>query len=316
MIGRISGVNFDSLTVPRGIPEAAATAELKHRQSSLAMEPVLRGFRLFQKNTARTLVRLISGLFPDDQIEAMLSNSSKFQVRGGVVTDLRDLKKQEQEREARAKQIMGAAQAAAQKDQQQADQIMAQAKQAVTQIPPAQPRTAEIRGMSALQYNVKLEAVVADNTAHLLQYRTMLELKQLEVPVDPEVLMDLTSLSGDMKTRLKDYATKLQLQARQKEQALIAQDQQKLEQLLQTEQTKTTARMLETLEKQRNNLVKEAISSAKVGMDFTIDMAALLEKADDDEKATLINVAQLIQKKQEIRLKDKTETATKEATSG
>lgn len=87
LIKLISNTNFDTLTEPRGIPEAAATAQLRHRQSTLSMVPQIRNFQQFQRNLAQTLIELILRSFSDQQIEDMLSNSDRFRVENGVVFD-------------------------------------------------------------------------------------------------------------------------------------------------------------------------------------------------------------------------------------
>jgi len=84
----ISNTTMDTLLEPRGIPEAAATAQLRHRQSTLAMVPVIRNYQSFQKTIARRLLEIVVESFGDQQLEDMLSNSDQFRVDGGVVTEI------------------------------------------------------------------------------------------------------------------------------------------------------------------------------------------------------------------------------------
>lgn len=83
----ISGIAGDQLMEPRGVPEAAATAQLKHRQSLLAMRPVIRGFDAYQRQVFGKLLKIIVRAMPDAQIEDMLGNSERYRVAGHVVTD-------------------------------------------------------------------------------------------------------------------------------------------------------------------------------------------------------------------------------------
>ncbi len=83
----IMGVTADEIMEPRGIPEAAATAQLKHRQSLLMMRPILRAFGTFQRQLFRKLVKIITLSMPDAQIAALLGNSERFQVQDGMVMD-------------------------------------------------------------------------------------------------------------------------------------------------------------------------------------------------------------------------------------
>jgi len=87
LIDMISGIWSDQLTEPRGVPEAAATAQLKHRQSLLAMRPVIRGFDAYQRQVFGKLIRLIVRAMPDAQIADMLGSGERYRVQGHVVTD-------------------------------------------------------------------------------------------------------------------------------------------------------------------------------------------------------------------------------------
>ena len=83
----LMGVQADELMEPRGIPEAAATAQLNHRKSMLTMRPILRAFRVFQRQLFRKRVALIVGAMPDHQIAELLGNAERWVVRDGMVTD-------------------------------------------------------------------------------------------------------------------------------------------------------------------------------------------------------------------------------------
>lgn len=91
---RVGNSQQDTLREPRGIPEAAATTQLKHRQASMAQIPVLRHVESFQKTLASRLAEVIVGLFPAQQIADMLSHSARFRVtREGesiTVTDVQN----------------------------------------------------------------------------------------------------------------------------------------------------------------------------------------------------------------------------------
>ena len=89
LIDMISGVWQDELMEPRGIPEAAATAHLKHRQSLLSMRPIMRGFTAYQRQTFGKRLQLIVRVLPDEQISEMLGDSERYAVRGRVVVDLK-----------------------------------------------------------------------------------------------------------------------------------------------------------------------------------------------------------------------------------
>lgn len=88
LIDLISGIYTDSLMEPRGVPEAAATAQLKHRQSLLSMRPVMRGFNSYQRQLFRKLISLIVRAMTDAQIASLLGNSKRYRIEGHVIVDL------------------------------------------------------------------------------------------------------------------------------------------------------------------------------------------------------------------------------------
>jgi len=87
IIDGISGIWVDQLTAPRGIPEAAATAQLKHRQSLMAMRPVIRGFEQFQQTVLKKFLKLIVEGLGDAQLADALGNPERYKVVDGAVVD-------------------------------------------------------------------------------------------------------------------------------------------------------------------------------------------------------------------------------------
>lgn len=87
MFFRISGVHIDTLVGQRSGNEAPTTALLRHRRSIMAITKVLQNFQAYQKSMLNGKLQLISNLLPDEQIQAMLGDPSRWQVRGGVVND-------------------------------------------------------------------------------------------------------------------------------------------------------------------------------------------------------------------------------------
>lgn len=88
MISRLSGVHVDNLMEPRGIPEAAATAQLKQRQSLLTVRRLFQNFQTAQQTILQRSLRAILGTAIDQQIEDMLGDTERWVVRQGVVLDI------------------------------------------------------------------------------------------------------------------------------------------------------------------------------------------------------------------------------------
>lgn len=102
MFDFISGIMADDMVEPRGIPEAAATTQLKHRKSMMSTKPLLQRFWLYKRNVCEKLVECIIRTAPDVQIEEYLANSQLYRVENGKVVseegeqqtelDIRDLR--------------------------------------------------------------------------------------------------------------------------------------------------------------------------------------------------------------------------------
>lgn len=80
MHSRIGGVNADSLQGPRGVPPAAATAELEHRKSMLSVRKLLMNAQLTQQRLRRAMVQLVVNTFSDAQLTRMLGNTPGLTV--------------------------------------------------------------------------------------------------------------------------------------------------------------------------------------------------------------------------------------------
>jgi len=87
MLDLISNVHIDDMTEPRGIPEAAATTQLKHRRSLLSMKPVLREFHYFRRDVFIALMQSVVRWMSDQQIAEMIGNHERFVVKSGQITD-------------------------------------------------------------------------------------------------------------------------------------------------------------------------------------------------------------------------------------
>lgn len=88
MIDLISNVHVDDMVEPRGIPEAAATTQLKHRRSLLSMKPVLREYHYFRRDVFLAFLQSIVRAMPDQQIADYMGNAERFRVQGREIIDL------------------------------------------------------------------------------------------------------------------------------------------------------------------------------------------------------------------------------------
>lgn len=86
MFDFISGISADDMIEPRGIPEAAATTQLKHRKSMMSTKPLLQRFWSYQKNHCDKVIICIVKLIPDAQIMEYLANSEFYKMDRGLIT--------------------------------------------------------------------------------------------------------------------------------------------------------------------------------------------------------------------------------------
>jgi hypothetical protein len=87
MLDVISNVFVDEMQEPRGIPEAAATTQLKQRKSLLTTIPLLKQYHRTRKLVMKKIMQIPVRAMSDTQISRMLANERRFQVWNGIVED-------------------------------------------------------------------------------------------------------------------------------------------------------------------------------------------------------------------------------------
>jgi hypothetical protein len=87
MIDVISNVFVDEMQEPRGIPEAAATTQLKQRKSLLTTIPILKQFHRIRRDTLQKVMQIPIRAMSDEQIARMLANDRRYQVWNGIIED-------------------------------------------------------------------------------------------------------------------------------------------------------------------------------------------------------------------------------------
>lgn len=254
LMQRIAGVFLDKMVEPRGIPEAAATAELRHRQGLLFMLPVMRYFWLHKKRVLEKVIQAIVRSMPDDQIEAMLGNSARYQVAGRQVVNV-------------------------------------ETGQAV-----------DLDRLEDLRWQVTLDTAPENSTQRVIDFRTLLEMHQAGIPVAPEVLLSLTSLSQDLKAKLRQFAEQ---QAQIAAQSADQQMQIALTQLDREHQLDVARLQMERGqlgEKTRHNRAQEAVALVQEFREYGVDFADLMVKADAEEKRLVAALMKQVEARQRARV--------------
>ena len=254
LIRIVSNTTMDTLLEPRGVPEAAATAQLRHRQSTLAMVPVIKNYQSFQKTITKRIIEIVVNSFGDAQLEDMLSNSDVFTVNGGVITE-------------------------AQRDPE-------------SQEPQRQATFGDVR---ELRYNVELVTTAeSENSNQLIQLQFLDTAKEREIPIAPDVYIDLLPLPRDMKDRLKEHATMQAKMALQLQQADVAQKQQTIAQLTEADRAKNIVDLKRIEEERRHNFAAEITQAVKVGFEHQRGMAEIVEGASAEQLAFIGEIIKFI----------------------
>ena len=253
MVEVISGIFTDELTSPRGIPEAAATAQLKHRKSNLMQIPLQAVFEAYQKAIRRKEVETIVCSMPDDQIAAILGNDKKYRVESGVVVD-----------------------------NETGNQV-------------------ELRNMRTTRFDVAFEIGDGATSQRLLELQTLVELQKSGIPVDPSIIVELTTLTADKKARLAAFAAQAQQAAQQAEaskaEALLTQ----LERQHSVDVGRLRVEGLKAAEGTRHNIASEILGSIKAHRDYDAQILSIWEKADSTEKSVLQKLIDAVLARQEMR---------------
>ena len=253
LIEVISGVFTDELSSPRGIPEAAATAQLKHRKSQLTQIDPVENFDDFQRSRARKEVETIINAMPDDQIAHLLGNSDKYEV---VDDEVRDIE---------------------------------------------HGFTMPLSAMRDIEYDVELQMSDANQSQRLLELSTLGELQAKGVPIDPEVIFALTTLSADNKAKLVKYQQGQIAAASEKDSASSDFTREQIELRGKTEEQAGLVKAMSAMEQARHNLATEHGSLEDSKRDHILGLLGIYEKADTSEKQIIMKFIEGMTRRQNQR---------------
>lgn len=149
---------------------------------------------------------------------------------------------------------------------------------------------ASIRGLGALEWDVDLDVSSANTTISLLQLRVMLEMAQLQIPIDPEVLVEQLPLPADKRNRLVAYVKAVQQSQSQAGQTQVQLEAAKLQQELAFKSAEAEQGAVEQQEKTRHNMTLEFLQQIRSQRDFIAALAATMEKADAGEKKAMLDL--------------------------
>ena len=157
----------------------------------------------------------------------------------------------------------------------------------------------KLEQMRTLRYDVKLEISSENTTERLMEFQGLSGLQQIAPGyVDPSVLMESVTADRSKRERLKTYAE--QKQKSDQEQA------QRQAQAMEAEAMRANAQIASTIdiaageahEKGRHNRAGEQLDFLKQQGDQAVRLAGVLEKADAGEKAVVLQLAEILERRQ------------------
>lgn len=86
---RISGLPSSGMVTPASQMEAATTVALRHHKAKQVVQDPIANFEWCVRDTYRKVVESITRSMPDGQIAAVLASEKRFQVQGGIVTEMK-----------------------------------------------------------------------------------------------------------------------------------------------------------------------------------------------------------------------------------
>lgn len=150
--------------------------------------------------------------------------------------------------------------------------------------PQGQPmvvQQASLRDLRNMEFNIEFESTTGNNTLRMLELQSYMEAATRGIPVDPMMIVDKMAESRADREQLRAYVKQTQQQQAQMQQLQMQQLQAAVGTQLQIEAGKVQ-------ETSRHNQAEERIQIEKNAADMAAKFAAVIEKADANEKRSVV----------------------------
>ncbi len=134
-----------------------------------------------------------------------------------------------------------------------------------------------LRDMRSTKFDIDLETTTANNTLRILDLQNLAQLVQLQVPIDPSVLVEKATASRGDRERLLAFVSQTQQSQAQSQQMQAQTFAQQMERGFAQQQG-------ELAEERRHHIAEESIKARGQQMDLSAKFAAILERADANER--------------------------------
>lgn len=161
--------------------------------------------------------------------------------------------------------------------------------------PDGQPRQmVQLDAVRSLRYDVRLDVSSDNATLRLMEGQSLLTLAQLQYPVDPGVMYRKLVVARSDREQLTTFAERSQAAQAQSASA----EQQALQQQI---QATVQIEMQKAMETARHNQVSEQLQAQKQAGDQATRIAAVLERAEANERQALLDAVAMIEARAERR---------------
>lgn len=252
LLDEVSGIPSASNLTAAEHQQAAATVAIKYHKSRQTVSTPFSHFEISQMNIVEKLAQVIVDVMPDDQIIAMLGTREDIVIQGDRIIEVES----------------GPAGPDGQPQQ----------------VPKRMMQMPELRD---IKWHLDLEYASENSTLRMLELNVLLQVATVtQMPLDPDVLIELSTASRSYRERLKKFLEQAQAAsaegAKAESQALQAQTQG----MLQIEASKVQ-------ETERHNVETERLKAMELAIKAELEKTKIYADADDTEKGHMLEVVKL-----------------------
>lgn len=246
LLAEISGIPSSANLIPAEHAQAGITVAIRHNKARQSVQDPFSNFEDSQREVVRRVVEAITRSMPDDQIASILGSEDRFVIQGGQLIEVEDGPNGQR-------------------------QVKSQA---------------DMRMMRNLDWRLEFEHTTENSTLRMMQLQIWMALKEVGVPVDPEMMVELATSSRTQRERSRKYAREAAQAA-----AMAADREAK------TFEGQTRGMLmvegLKAQETARHNQRTESLQSDKQQKDAAMKLLEIWERADESERESMFATLQM-----------------------
>jgi hypothetical protein len=146
-------------------------------------------------------------------------------------------------------------------------------------------KMAKMASMRDMKWSLDMEYATENNTVRMMELEMLMQLQAAGTPIDPTVMVDRATSSRSVREKLKAYIEKIEASGAAAQEAQAQAMEQQAQQFAQLEAGKQA-------EVTRHNMATEQQAAIDSERDTSVEAAKIWEKADEAEKARLMEMMQ------------------------